>query len=116
MYNEKELHELQKKLKEINCTCEIEDYKKKRAGATSFAHAMMLHNLDSEELIIHDVEKLSSNYGKHTFHLKIYDISKFALYCDSKLLFEDSFDYVEYCYQENYKKFYNTLENKLLEH
>lgn len=114
MYTKKELRELQKEFKETNCTYEIEDYKKKRAGATSWAHAMMLRNEDTEELILNDVEKLSSKYKKYTFHPKIYDVSKFTLYCDSTVLFENNFDYVKHCYQENFKSFFINLEEALL--
>ncbi len=67
MYTKKELRELKKELNETNCTCEIEDFKKKRAGATSWAHAMMLRTYDTEELIVHDVEELSARNPQHMF-------------------------------------------------
>ncbi|MDK9712474.1 hypothetical protein [Acidaminobacter sp.] len=92
-----------------NCNCTYSVAPRKRKGATGMAQSLFLHQADTKELVISDMEIIArDNPGNH-FHIKFDGIARFTVTVNDKVMLESDYYEVEDCYQISGTEFQQRL-------
>lgn len=107
MLTDTDFERIQKELTNCNCTYAVEQ--RKRKGAAGMVHSVFLHQADTKELVLRDMERIARNNPEDRFHIEFDGIARFTVSMNSKVMMKSDYYEVEDCYQISGTEFQQRL-------